>query len=80
MGWKNAEKSTVGKDWGQAPTLVEGIPARITLPLSGKTVEGWALDARGQRRTALVAESGTGNVAFAIGPAQQTIWYEINVR
>jgi hypothetical protein len=32
MGWKNAEKSTVGKDWGEAPTLVEGIPARITLP------------------------------------------------
>ena len=25
MGWKNAEKSTVGRDWGKAPVLVEGV-------------------------------------------------------
>ena len=27
MGWKNAEKTTVGTDWGTDPSLVEGVPA-----------------------------------------------------
>lgn len=78
MGWKNPEKSTVGKDWGEAPTLVEGVPARITLPFSAKSVEVWSLDECGQRKARLSAVAGVGgNAVVAIGPEQKTIWYEV---
>jgi len=39
-GWKNAEKSTVGKNWGKAPVLVEGINAVITPCLRRPTRQG----------------------------------------
>ena len=81
MGWKNAEKNTVGKDWGEAPTVVEGISAQITLPFPSKDVELWALDERGQRKISFSAGIGAkGNAVIAIGPERQTIWYEITVR
>ena len=81
MGWKNPEKSTVGKDWGTAPTRVEGIPARITLPFPVKSVKIWALDERGQRKAAFDAEANSdGNAVVVIGPEQQTIWYEVEAK
>jgi hypothetical protein len=81
MGWKNPEKTSVGKNWGEAPSLVEGIPARITLPLPAKNVEAWALDERGQRKTKLPAQaSENGNTIIAIGPQWQTLWYEVEAK
>ena len=81
MGWKNLEKSTVGKDWGEAPTIVEGIPARITLPYAARSVEAWPLDPCGQRgRPMAVGGSTSGNGVIAIGPQHRTIWYEVIVK
>jgi hypothetical protein len=81
MGWKNPEKSSVGGDWGEAPTLVEGIPARITLPVSAKAAKAWALDERGQRKTPLaVSADAKGNAVVAIGPQSKTLWYEVEIR
>jgi hypothetical protein len=77
MGWKNPRKESVGKDWGQAPTLVEGISARITLSLAAEQVEAWALDERGQRKARLAVESdarGQAVAANAIGPRWRTLW------
>lgn len=73
MGWKNAEKTTVGRDWGSAPSLVEGIPAAITLPRAKKA---WALDERGQRK----AELPVRNSLIEISPQQRTLWYEVSVQ
>lgn len=81
MGWKNAELTSVGGDWGEAPTLVEGIPARITLPLPAKSAKAWPLDERGQRRSPLpVASSPSGLALLTIGPQHQTLWYEVEVK
>jgi len=66
MGWTDATKTSVGRNWGKAPSLVEGVSARLTFP--GK-FELWALDERGQRREKL---PGT-----EIGPQFKTIWYEV---
>jgi hypothetical protein len=63
MGWKNAEKSTVGRDWGKAPVLVEGPAAKIEIPGEGK-LKAWVLDERGQRREEIPMEGGT----LEIGP------------
>jgi len=73
MGWKNPEKTTVGRDWGKAPSLVEGIPATVTLPRATKV---WALDERGQRK----CEVPVRRSQLEIGPQYQTLWYEIETR
>lgn len=80
MGWKDAAKTTVGVDWGTGPTLVEGIPATITLPVSPARVEVWALDERGKRRQRVPVVSNGGKASFAIGPQYRTLWYEAVVR
>ncbi len=72
MGWKNAEKTTVGRDWGRAPVLVEGPAATIELP-GGGAFKAWALDERGQRREELPVAAGK----LTIGPQFKTLWYEV---
>lgn len=78
MGWKNPEKNSVGKDWGEAPTLVEGIPARISLPIPAGRIAFWALDERGQRKTQVPVEADrAGNAVVILGPRHRTLWYEV---
>ena len=73
MGWKDAEKTTLGKDWGEGPTLVEGVPFSIALPaMEGLTLR--PLDPRGMAVGDLVkAVDGR----FAVGPGQRTLWYAL---
>ncbi|MBP7142522.1 MAG: hypothetical protein KBA71_11490 [Opitutaceae bacterium] len=74
MQWNEA-RTSVGRNWGTGPAEVNGIPMEITLPRSGARV--FALDGRGQR-TSEVSSSDNGKAArFKLGPAQQTLWYEI---
>jgi hypothetical protein len=82
MGWKDAAKSTVGRDWGRAPSLVEVVPAEIGLPVSPSRVTAWALDERGARAQEVrVEEGGMGGLAVVrLGPPAKTVWYEIEVR
>lgn len=81
MGWKNPEHTTVGRNWGVAPTLVEGIPARLVFSAPAAQVQAWALDERGQRREALpVAAEGADHAAISLGPQWRTLWYEVEVR
>lgn len=80
MRWKNDARDSVGNQWGRAPTLVEGIPAEVTLPVPAARVRAWALDERGARREALKVSHDSGNARLSIGPKQRTLWYEIEVR
>jgi len=81
MEWKNPEKSSVGTNWGMAPSLVEGIPARITLPYPGDKVEAWALDEKGMRKEKMeVGKDERGMAVISIGPQWQTLWYEVSYK
>jgi hypothetical protein len=80
MQWKNAEKSTVGRDWGQGPSRVEGVPARISMRHAAERVQVWALDERGQRKQPVKVERGGGNTVFVLGPESKTLWYEVEVK
>lgn len=81
MGWKNPEKSSVGRDWGKAPSLVEGIPARITLPYPADKVEAWALDEKGMRKQRIeVGRDERGMAVISIGPQWRTLWYEVSYK
>jgi hypothetical protein len=72
MKWKSDAHDSVGREWGKAPSLVEGVAARITLPLSQK-MKAWALDERGKRRAEVPLRDGV----IEIGPDAKTLWYEI---
>ncbi len=73
MEWTNDKKESVGTKWGRAPSLAEGVAAKITLPLS-KKLKAWALDDRGQRRAELPLTDGV----LEISPDHKTLWYELS--
>jgi hypothetical protein len=81
MVWKNAEKSSVGRQWGKAPSLVEGIPARLIFAQPAARTAAWALDGRGQRAKELpVRADAQGQAVIELGPQWQTLWYEVGPR
>lgn len=72
MGWKNSSRISVGKDWGDAPTQLEGIYASIAFKGKG-SVKAWALDERGHRREELPVR----NSILHLSPEHTTLWYEV---
>ncbi|HON07888.1 MAG TPA: hypothetical protein PLW02_07295, partial [Verrucomicrobiota bacterium] len=80
MKWKNPEKTSVGRDWGSPPSLVEGIPANITFVKPEAKVNVWALDEKGNRKEQLPVVSIDGNHQFSIKPQWKTLWYEIEIQ
>jgi len=74
--WKNAEKNSLGWDWGKAPSRVEGVPAAINLPLTGK-FKAWALDERGGRKTDVPLKNENGGLTIELSPEHRTLWWEI---
>jgi len=79
MGWKDAAKSTVGRDWGEPPSLVEPIAATVRLPKGASLPVLCPLNERGQRGKGVPAKTvGEGAAEFRIGPPHRTLWYEID--
>jgi hypothetical protein len=75
MVW-NDTRTSIGNHWGTGPTLVNGIPAEVTLPFPVKSVQ--ALDARGQPQGAVTVRVEGNTSRFTIGPEHHTLWYEID--
>ncbi len=78
MGW-NAQRNSVGRNWGDGPTRAEGIPATVTLATEARTAAVWALDGSGRRQRQVDCRLAGGQLTFAIGPAHRTLWYEIEI-
>ena len=76
MGW-NADHTSVGAKWGSAPTICEGIAARVTLTTTTKRAKVHALDGAGARAGEVPATLAAGKLSFEIGPQFKTLWYEI---
>lgn len=78
---------TVRSQWGQSPSMVEGIPARIELPVAPDRVKVYALDGTGERWTSVPTKSAMNTddnraeerAIIDIGPDYRTLWYEIEV-
>jgi hypothetical protein len=77
MGW-NADKTSVGSQWGTGPVMCEGIPLELILKTRHATA--WPLDSRGRRLASLSGASGAEGVRFSFGPRYKTLWYEIATR
>ncbi len=71
----NGEITCAGS-WGQAPTLVEGIPATIKLKISGE-IEVWALNNKGERIKQVPVTTQGEYKMFSVNSEYKTIWYEI---
>lgn len=76
MVW-NADRTSVGRNWGDAPVVAEGIEARVTLGGNVKRAEVYALDGGGGRARAVACEAASGKLAVDLGPQWKTLWYEL---
>jgi len=74
------EKTSVGRDWGEPPSLVEVVPFDLFLPTPSDKVEIWSLDERGQRKERLTVKEHEGQALIQIGSQQKTLWYEVVLR
>ena len=78
MGW-NERRTSVGRNWGSAPTVCEAIEAAVTLATSARSAKVWALDGKGRRLAEVPSRLAGGRLDFRTGPASRTLWYEISV-
>ena len=76
MNW-NANHTSVGKQWGHAPTICEGIEARVTINSEAKNINVYALDGAGARAGEVPVSVDAGKFFFNIGPRFKTLWYEV---
>lgn len=79
MKW-NANRTSVGTDWGTGPTVAEGIPAAVVLRTAAKSATVYALDGTGKRQGKVESRIENGLLAFSIAPEHKTLWYEIETR
>ena len=79
MKW-NASRTSVGADWGTAPTVAEGIPAAIIVRTTAKNATVFALDGTGKRQGKVPAKVENGTLLFSIGAEHKTLWYEIEAK
>jgi len=75
--WKwNENKTSLGGDWGNAPTRVEGIPAWITFRNTG-IFRVQTLDPAGNPGNEIKVNKNGKAFIFGIGAQYKTLWYLI---
>jgi hypothetical protein len=80
MCWKDSEHTSVGRRWGKAPSRVEVVHARLSLPAPPDRLEVWALNERGQRTSRITVRTHSdGGSLIEIGSAH-TLWYELVIK
>jgi hypothetical protein len=79
MIWKSEAKTSVGRNWGGAPSLIEAVPATVKLPVAPGRVRAWILDGRGERVEQILVEESNGKAALALGSQAATLWYEVEI-
>jgi hypothetical protein len=65
--------------WGSGPLYVEGIAAKILLPVRPGRVSVWALDETGAARQPVPVHSLNDNALIVIDDRYKTVWYKITV-
>jgi hypothetical protein len=75
--WKwNADKTSLGGDWGKAPTITEGIPATLTFRNMDK-FKVYTLDPSGKQVEEVPVIIRGAEQSFGIGAQYKTLWYII---
>jgi hypothetical protein len=71
------ENVTVKNQWGNAPSLVEGINAAMVLPYSFDKVKVWNLSTTGARVSELPVVNTDGKAGITLSPSSNALWYEV---
>jgi hypothetical protein len=71
---------TIRDKWGEGPVLAEGIPATLVLPADSGSVQCFALDPSGNRKTQVTVEKAGAGSKIVLKPEYETVWYEIVVK
>ncbi|MCL4177674.1 MAG: carbohydrate binding domain-containing protein [Verrucomicrobia bacterium] len=79
MIWKDASHTSVGNQWGNAPTLIETVPFTLTLPVAASRLAAWSLDERGQRKSPLSVTGDTTHAVLNVDGSAATLWYELEI-
>lgn len=77
MVW-NADRTSIGNQWGRGPAVAEGIPATVTF--TTPVVHVYALDGTGKRTGDVPVTNPVGGLVtsqFTVGPQYKTLWYEV---
>lgn len=75
-GWKwNEANTSIGDDWGRAPTICEGITASFDFEGNGKEYKVHALDGTGAVLKEIPAVNDTGKIRFSISPEDRSLWF-----
>ncbi|MCB1126598.1 MAG: carbohydrate binding domain-containing protein, partial [Verrucomicrobiae bacterium] len=74
MKW-NADRTSVGNDWGTGPAQVNAIP--VTLEIPGRRLKVTALDGRGLPLEGGEAKITRGASRIQVGPEDHTLWYAL---
>lgn len=75
MVW-NADRTTLGKNWGHAPVIAQGVPASILLPGDARPTVT-ALDPRGERAGIVSVKRAIDRWSFDVGPGNRSLWYAV---
>jgi hypothetical protein len=76
-GWKwNTDKTSLGTEWGIAPTVAEGIPASLIFKDMDK-FRVFTLDPAGNKGNEVPVAKKGGDQSFGIGSQYKTLWYII---
>ena len=76
MKW-NADRTSVGEQWGDGPTEAEAITGIVAINTSAKSATIYPLDGTGKRMGSFIFKISGGVLSFNISPASKTVWYEI---
>lgn len=80
-GWQDLGQNriTLGPNWGAGPVEMEGITARLVLPVAVPRLTVRALDEKGQPRHSVVVRQAEECSMVEIGPQYKTLWYHVSV-
>ncbi len=74
------DRVTYGAQWGDAPLLCEGVPAKLTLPVTARRLRGYVLDEAGNRRAPLPVSASGERAVVDLSPTHKTLWYELVIQ
>ena len=73
----NANRTSIGANWGHGPVLAEGVPCEIEI--KGVQIHHvWALEPTGKILNEVPCEVRSGACFVRLGADQRTIWYEFS--
>ena len=76
MNW-NANRTSVGDQWGEGPTQIEVPRAQISVQTSAKIARVFRLTPTGERGAVQSSSLKDGVLTFEIGPDDKTVWWQI---